>query len=100
MLGSKAYCAQHEEELKEVVLGINIDMIGCIMGKLCSVCTAEQRLCDYLSYLGDEIGIPISPKQEIHSSDSTPFQVSNPAMMISSHPVNIAAPPKSGVDLP
>ena len=73
LLGSKAYCAQHEEELKEVVLGINIDMIGCIMGKLCSVCTAEQRLCDYLSYLGDEIGIPISPKQEIHSSDSTPF---------------------------
>ena len=73
LLGSKAYCAAHEDELSKVVLGINIDMIGCIMGKLCSICTAEQRLCDYLSYLGDEIGITISPKQEIHSSDSTPF---------------------------
>lgn len=73
LLGSKAYCAAHEEELSRVVLGINIDMIGCIMGKLCSICTSEQKLCDYLSYLGDEIGIPVSPAQEIHSSDSTPF---------------------------
>ena len=73
LLGSKAYCAKHEEELGKVVLGINIDMIGCIMGKLCSICTSEPRLVSYLSYLGDEIGIPISPKQEIHSSDSTPF---------------------------
>jgi Zn-dependent M28 family amino/carboxypeptidase len=73
LLGSKAYCAAHEEELSRVVLGINIDMIGCIMGKLCSICTSEQKLCDYLSYLGDGIGIPVSPTQEIHSSDSTPF---------------------------
>lgn len=73
LLGSKAYCAAHEEELSKVVLSINIDMIGCIMGNLCSICTAEQKLCDYLSYLGDEIGISVSPKQEIHSSDSTPF---------------------------
>lgn len=73
LLGSKAYCADHENELEKVVLGINIDMIGCIMGKFCSICTAEQKLCDYLSYLGDEIGISVSPKQDIHSSDSTPF---------------------------
>ncbi|MBQ8407753.1 MAG: M28 family peptidase [Clostridia bacterium] len=73
LLGSKAYCEQHAEELEKVVLGINIDMIGCIMGKFCSICTAEQRLVNYLSYLGDEIGIPVSPAQEIHSSDSTPF---------------------------
>ena len=73
LLGSKAYCAAHEEELPKVVLGINIDMIGCVMGKLCSICTAEQRLVHYLSYLGEEIGIPVSAVQEIHSSDSTPF---------------------------
>ena len=73
LLGSKAYCEKHQDELSKVVLGINIDMIGCIMGKLCSICTAEQKLVDYLSYFGSEIGIPISPAQEIHSSDSTPF---------------------------
>ena len=73
LLGSKAYCAQHESELEKVVLGINIDMIGCIMGKLCAICTSEQKLVDYLGYFADEIGMDISPSQEIHSSDSTPF---------------------------
>lgn len=73
LLGSKAYCAMHEGELDKVVLGINIDMIGCVMGKLCAICTSEMRLVNYLAYLGDEIGISVSPKQEIHSSDSTPF---------------------------
>lgn len=73
LLGSKAYCAMHESELEKVVLGINIDMIGCIMGKFCAICTSEARLVDYLTYLGDEIGITVSAKQEIHSSDSTPF---------------------------
>jgi hypothetical protein len=73
LLGSKAYCISHEDELSRVVLGINIDMIGCIMGRFSSICTAEQRLINYLSYLGDEIGIPVHAVQEIHSSDSTPF---------------------------
>ena len=48
-------------------------MIGCVMGKLCAICTAEQKLCDYLTYFADEIGMDISPSQDIHSSDSTPF---------------------------
>ena len=73
LLGSKAYCALHAGELAKIVLGINIDMIGCIMGKFCSICTAEERLVHYLSYLGDEIGLPVSAAQDIHSSDSTPF---------------------------
>ena len=33
LLGSKAYCEAHDEELKDMVLNINLDMIGCIMGK-------------------------------------------------------------------
>ena len=73
LLGSKAYCAQHESELEKTVICINLDMIGCIMGKFCGVCTSESRLVDYLSYLGDEIGISIGTKQDVYSSDSTPF---------------------------
>ena len=73
LLGSKAYCEMHGAELDKIAMGINIDMIGCIMGKFCAICTAEQKLVHYLSYLGDEIGIPVSPIQDIHSSDSTPF---------------------------
>ena len=73
LLGSKAYCTAHENELESILMDVNLDMIGCVMGKFCSICTAEQKLVHYLSYLGDEIGLPVSPIQEIHSSDSTPF---------------------------
>ena len=40
LLGSKAYCAMHEGELEKTVLCINLDMIGCIMGKFAAVSTA------------------------------------------------------------
>lgn len=73
LLGSKAYCSVHEEELKNVVLNINLDMIGCIMGKFIACCTAEDKLVSYIEYLSDELGFGISAKQDVYSSDSTPF---------------------------
>lgn len=73
LLGSKAYTAAHEEELKNVALNINLDMIGCIMGKFIGCCTAEEALVNYLNYFGAELGFGISVKQDVYSSDSTPF---------------------------
>ena len=73
LLGSKAYTADHEEDLNKVVLNINLDMIGCIMGKFIACCTAEERLVHYISYLSDELGFGVSARQEVYSSDSTPF---------------------------
>ena len=73
LLGSKAYCADHEEDLKKIALNINLDMIGCIMGKFITCCTSEEKLVHYISYLGLELGFPISGKQDVYSSDSTPF---------------------------
>ena len=72
LLGSKAYCAK-EENLKNCVLNINLDMIGCIMGKFIYCATAEEKLCHYISYLGNELGFSIDGKQDVYSSDSTPF---------------------------
>ena len=72
-LGSKAYCAAHEEELKKVVLNINLDMIGCIMGKFIACCTTEEKLVHYIQYLGSELGFGISARDGVYSSDSTPF---------------------------
>ena len=72
LLGSKAYCAR-EENLKDCVLNINLDMIGCIMGKFISCVTAEEKLCHYISYLGSELGFGIKVEQDVYSSDSTPF---------------------------
>jgi len=72
LLGSKAYCAR-EENIRDCVLNINLDMIGCTMGKFISVVTAEEKACHYLSYLASELGVSIDVSQGVYSSDSTPF---------------------------
>lgn len=72
LLGSKAYCAK-EENVSDCVLNINLDMIGCTMGKFISVATAEEKLCHYMSYLAAEKGISLETSQGVYSSDSTPF---------------------------
>ena len=72
LLGAKAYC-EKEENLKDVALNINLDMIGCIMGKFIGCCSTEEKLVHYISYMGSELGFPISVKQDVYSSDSTPF---------------------------
>ncbi len=73
LLGSKAYVAAHEEELKKIALNINLDMIGCIMGKFIAACTSEEKLVHYITYMGMEEGFGIKVSQEVYSSDSTPF---------------------------
>ena len=73
LLGAKAYCRDHEEQLKDVVLNINLDMIGCIMGKMIACCTTEDKLVSYIEYLGYELGKSIRAYQDVYSSDSTPF---------------------------
>lgn len=73
LLGSKAYAAAHEEELKKVVLNINLDMIGCIMGKFIACCTSEEKLVHYLQYMGCVESFGIRAYQGVYSSDSTPF---------------------------
>lgn len=73
LLGSKAHTADNEEELKNTVLNINLDMIGCIMGKFIYCATAEEKLCHYIEYTASELGFGISGEQGVYSSDSTPF---------------------------
>ena len=73
LLGSTAYCRDHEEELKNVVLNINLDMIGCIMGKFIACSTAEEKLVHYIEYFGYEFGMGVRSYQDVYSSDSTPF---------------------------
>ena len=74
LLGSKAYVgALREEEKKRIVLNINLDMIGCAMGKFIACCSAEEKLVHYITYLSLEKGFDVSAKQDVYSSDSTPF---------------------------
>lgn len=73
LLGSKAYVADHPEEVEKTVLNINLDMIGSIMGKFIACVTGEEKMCHYLEYFGNEMGFGISARQEVYSSDSSPF---------------------------
>ena len=73
LLGSKAYCQAHEDELKNVVLNVNLDMIGSTMGHFIACVTAENALVNYMTYFGMERGFSIKPYQDVYSSDSTPF---------------------------
>ena len=73
LLGSKAYVEAHEEELKDVALCVNLDMIGCIMGKFAACCTTEEKLVGYIQYMSAELGFGCHVYQDVYSSDSTPF---------------------------
>ena len=74
LLGAKAYVNGLDEEArKKIALNINLDMIGCIMGRFIGCCTTEEPLVKYLEYFGLEQGFPIAVRQDVYSSDSTPF---------------------------
>lgn len=73
LLGSKAYTEAHEEELQKVALNINLDMIGCIMGRFIACCTTEEKLVHFIEYFASVQGFGIKVSNDVYSSDSTPF---------------------------
>ena len=73
LLGSKAYVRDHEAELNRIALNVNLDMSGTIMGKFIARVSAEEALAHYITYMGAELGFPVSAKTGVYSSDSTPF---------------------------
>ena len=73
LLGSKEYVARHEEELGKIALDINLDMIGCTMGKFIAVVSAEEKLTDFIKYYCSIEGWGIQARSGVYSSDSTPF---------------------------
>lgn len=73
LLGAKAYVKDHEDELSKIVLNINLDMIGSIMGKFIACCTSEEKFVHYIDYLCQEIGFGMAARQGVYSSDSTPL---------------------------
>ncbi len=73
LLGSKAYLAVHEEELKNHLLMINVDVGGSILGKEMALVTAEQSLVNYIEHMAKIKGFPLKVEQSIYSSDSTAF---------------------------
>lgn len=73
LLGSKAFVATHEDELKKIKLGINVDVAGAIVGFDEASITGPESLQTYVDYLAKEVGFSLAVKQGIYSSDSIPF---------------------------
>ena len=73
LLGSAAYVEAHAGELEKLALNINLDMIGSAAGRFIACVSAEEKLANYLAYMGAELGFPIAAKTGVYSSDSTPF---------------------------
>lgn len=73
LLGSKAYCRDHKDELDDVVLNINIDMIGSILGKRIARVTGAEAVNTFVDYYAKIVGYPITSSCGVYSSDSTPF---------------------------
>ena len=73
LLGSKAYTAAHEAELEKIALDITLDMIGTYMGRFIACISAENKLLHYLEYLCAQRGWGLHARQDVYSSDSTPF---------------------------
>ncbi len=73
LLGSKAYCTEHQEELSKLLLNINLDMLGCTMGKFTAFSTATEKAKHYMECIADELGFSMESKYGIRSSDSNSF---------------------------
>ena len=62
-----------KKELEKIALNINLDMIGTYMGKFIACVSAEDKLIHYLEYLCALRGWGLQARQDVYSSDSTPF---------------------------
>lgn len=71
--GSKHYVKTYEDEMKKNVLMINVDVAGAVLGSDVAMATSETCLVDYINYVACDTGFSINAKQDIYSSDSTPF---------------------------
>ncbi|MDD4291379.1 MAG: M28 family metallopeptidase [Clostridia bacterium] len=73
LLGSKAYCNAHKEELEKIKLCINVDVAAPVLGKELIMVTADESLKHAVEYMAKEVGYATNVTWDIYSSDSIPF---------------------------
>ncbi len=73
LLGSKAWTAAHEAELKEHRLMINVDVAAPTLGANRALVMATDKAVGYIDAMMLEAGQPCEAKLDIYSSDSIPF---------------------------
>lgn len=74
LLGSKAYVKQHADLVEnEIKMCFNFDMCGTVLGPNNVFVTGGDDLKNFAVAYCREIGLPVSIRQIVHSSDSAPF---------------------------
>ncbi len=83
LLGSRAYCDMHKEELEHYLFDINVDMTGTLLGYERACCSCDESFAKYLEFFAKIEGFPIEVSTDLYSSDSSAFVNSYvPAMTI------------------
>ena len=81
LLGSWNYCEMHKDELDKIILNINFDMTGAIMGTSMIFGSCHKSLIDRAIYKGKVDGYHLDSHMGLMSSDSTSFALHGvPAM--------------------
>lgn len=73
LLGSRAYCERHKDELGKVLLNINLDMLGSIMGGFVAFSCANEKTTDFLEKFIKSRRASATVRYGIRSSDSNSF---------------------------
>lgn len=73
LLGSKAYAARHEEELKNCRMNLNVDLAGQLIGSTVFGVTAFEEVDEVIKEIARKNGRGITTKNQIWSSDSNSF---------------------------
>lgn len=73
LLGSKAYVKKHSKQLKNIVLCINVDVAGPVLGKDGIIVTANKEAVEFVKEYRDKIGYVCDVNSDTYSSDSIPF---------------------------
>ncbi len=73
LVGSRAYCKYHSEDLKNTILNINLDMLGCVMGSFSCFSCADESMESYMKQLCLNEKFSSAVTLAIRSSDSNSF---------------------------
>ena len=73
LLGSKDYVKKHTKELKNIILCINVDVAGPVLGKDAIVVMANKEAVKFVEEYRNKIEYVCDVKSDTYSSDSIPF---------------------------
>ena len=73
LVGSRKYCEQHKDELKDYIFEINFDMTGVTLGYEHVCCSCSEETMHVIEHLAKVEGFPLNAELGMYASDSSSF---------------------------